>query len=255
MDSSSVDVRVPTRLSAGVFRFKALLLQVARAMSDVREGVRRHPQHLDPALAHVAAASITRLWTDVNPSEAWYQRGKIQNLRMAATRLDRCRVPAGEVFSFWKQVGRASKGRGFRAGRMLQEGCMIPAIGGGLCQLSNALYQVALEAGCEIVERHPHSRVVPGSATAAGRDATVAWNYIDLRFRPRVPLQLHVSITDAELIVEARTANAKPGTLRQIVAPIIVPVVGSDHACESCGRIDCFRHDPNVVHLAESEPR
>ena len=60
---------------------------------------------------------------------------------------------------------------------------MISTVGGGLCQLSNALYETALGAGFEIVERHAHSRVVPGSRAVLGRDATVFWNYVDLRFR------------------------------------------------------------------------
>jgi len=59
-------------------------------------------------------------------------------------------------------------------GRQLREGCLFPAIGGGLCQLSNALYDVSLQAECEIVERHPHSRIVPGSAAARDRDAAIA---------------------------------------------------------------------------------
>ena len=62
---------------------------------------------------------------------------------------------------------------GFVAGRELREGCMVSSIGGGLCQLSNALYAAALEAGCEIVERHAHSKVVPGSLAERGLDATV----------------------------------------------------------------------------------
>ncbi len=101
-------------------------------------------------------------------------------------------IPVGQVFSFWRQVGRASRRRGFVTGRMLKEGCLVPAVGGGLCQLSNALYDAALQSGCEIVERHAHSRVVAGSAAAAGRDATVAWNYVDLRFRTSAPLRMEV---------------------------------------------------------------
>ena len=96
-------------------------------------------------------------------------------------------VPAGETFSFWKQVGRATRRRGFVAGRELREGCLVANIGGGLCQLSNALYEAALAAGFEIVERHAHSRRVPGSRAALQRDATVFWNYVDLRFRARAP--------------------------------------------------------------------
>ncbi len=89
-----------------------------------------------------------------------------------------------EVFSFWRHVGRPTRGRGFADGRELREGCIVPSVGGGFCQLSNALYAAALDAGCEIVERHAHSRRVPGSMAEAGRDATVFWNYVDLRFRP-----------------------------------------------------------------------
>ncbi len=202
-------------------------------------------------LGQVIATSATRLWTDTNPTEAWYQRGKIQNLRQAAARLDRCVIPAGEVFSFWQQVGRASARKGYVAGRMLQEGCMIPAIGGGLCQLSNALYQVALDAGCEILERHPHSRIVPDSATAAGRDATVAWNYIDLRFRARATMQLRVILTATELLVSLHTgAAAEPESHSAAPESLEVPGIFSDHACESCGNTTCFRHEPAAVHLA-----
>ncbi len=241
-----MDVAVPTRFSATVFRLKAALLQIARVARNVRGGIRRHPQHAAPEFAHCAAASVTRLWMDANPSEVWHQRGKIQNLRVAASRLDGCVIPAGEVFSFWAQVGRASARRGFAHGRMLQEGCMIPAVGGGICQLSNALYQVALDAGCEIVERHSHSRVVPGSATAEGRDATVAWNYIDLRFRPRVAMQLRVRLTATELQVSSHTVVAAQAPAQRkllpVAAPVISPAISSDHVCESCGNTACFRH-------------
>ncbi|MEI9887386.1 MAG: VanW family protein [Rhizomicrobium sp.] len=127
----------------------------------------------------VAAEARSALWSDPRAGERAMQWGKVQNLRAAARRFDRTVLPAGAVFSFWRQMGRASTRRGFVAGRMLQEGCLVAATGGGLCQLSNALYAAALDAGCAIVERHAHSRRVPG---AQGRDATVAWNYVDLRF-------------------------------------------------------------------------
>lgn len=127
---------------------------------------------------------------------------------------------------------------------------MIPAIGGGLCQLSNALYQVALEAGCEILERHPHSRIVPGSATAHGRDATVAWNYIDLRFRPLADLQLRVILTTTELQVSLHTLEGESAPVRNDAPkPVAVPGIFSDHACESCGNTSCYRHDPSPVKL------
>ena len=77
--------------------------------------------------------------------------------------------------------------RGFVKGRELREGCIIPNVGGGLCQVSNALYDAALQAGHEIVERHAHTQVIAGSLAEQGRDATVFWNYVDLRFRSERP--------------------------------------------------------------------
>jgi vancomycin resistance protein YoaR len=199
--------KTPTRLSSALFLGKATLLQVKRATQDFSKSIVRHSQSSDESFSKTLTASVTQLWTDTNVSEEWYQRGKIQNLRQAASRLDLCVIPAEQVFSFWRQVGRASRRKGYVPGRMLQEGCMIPAIGGGLCQLSNSIYQVALESGCEILERHPHSRVVPGSATAGGRDATVAWNYIDLRFRPSTAMQLRVMLTATDLRVSLHSTS------------------------------------------------
>jgi len=56
---------------------------------------------------------------------------------------------------------------------------------GGLCQLSNALYWVALHLGCTISERHRHSfDCFPDSYRSVpfGAGATVNYNYVDLRF-------------------------------------------------------------------------
>ena len=53
----------------------------------------------------------------------------------------------GETFSFWRAAGRATRARGYVIGRELRQGCMIPTIGGGLCQLTNALSRVAHQAG------------------------------------------------------------------------------------------------------------
>jgi vancomycin resistance protein YoaR len=155
------------------------------------------------------------------------------------------------VFSFWKQIGRASARRGYVTGRMLQQGCMIPAIGGGLCQLSNALYDATLQAGCEIVERHAHSRVVAGSMAAAGRDATVAWNYIDLRFRSRNPVLIRARVTDDELVIAFWVQADSPVATKQLSGrqSVIATVDESlrvdlrPETCATCAEVDCFRRE------------
>lgn len=234
----------PTRKSAVVFRAKALALQRLRSFRDLRDKVARYP--IGDLKVETWIEHRSPLFTSDNPAELGLQLGKIQNLRVAIRGVDGIVVPAGEVFSFWKHVGRATKGRGFADGRELRGGCIIPTIGGGLCQLSNALYDLALRAELEVLERHAHSQVVPGSAVEAGRDATVAWNYIDLRFRSARPYQIKAKISREELVVSFGFAELvhspdkpKPKSLR-----VINTALGS---CETCGEHGCFRHEETAA--------
>ena len=187
---------IPSRREALLFRFKSSLLQIRRRFNDAT-GPRVRKYSPGDALAErpVIAESKTLLWTETGPEERFLVAGKIQNLRLAVSEIDGVEIPAGEVFSFWKNVGRTTRGRGFVPGRELREGCIIPNIGGGLCQLSNALYDAALKANFEIVERHAHTRVIAGSLAEQGRDATVFWNYVDLRFCSPQPFRIE---TDSE---------------------------------------------------------
>jgi hypothetical protein len=129
-------------------------------------------------------------------------------------------------------------------GRLLREGCLIPAVGGGLCQLSNALYEVALQAQLEIVERWGHSHIVPGSAAACGRDATVAWNYIDLRFRSAQDMLIEAYLTSDELVVRLRRQRKLPPTIPAVpIHDKARPLLDVRfHSCASCGQKACFRH-------------
>ena len=115
-------------------------------------------------------------------SEFTLVAGKVQNLRIAARAFDGIVVPQDGVLSFWKQLGRPGRGRGFVEGREIREGCVVPTLAGGLCQLSNALVRCADAAGLEIVERWGHTARPLAEASAPGAlDATVFWNYLDLR--------------------------------------------------------------------------
>jgi vancomycin resistance protein YoaR len=192
---------VPSRLDTLLFQLKVAAFRAERLVRDVGRAPARLARGDAVLFDAVVAESRTPLWGDPRLAERAMQQGKVHNLRAAARLLDRSVIPTDAVFSFWRQMGRASARRGFARGRMLQEGCLVPATGGGLCQLSNALYDVALSAGCMIVERHAHSRIVPGSTAARGRDATVAWNYVDLRFSPPCEMMLRVVVDRDDLVV------------------------------------------------------
>jgi len=235
-----------TRVRALVFRAKAAGLQLARAARDLRGGPRRHPRGDALASTPVLAEAVAELWTEDRAEERPLVLGKIHNLRLALRRIHGAEIPAGAVFSFWAQVGRASRRRGFVPGRELREGCLVPSAGGGLCQLSNALYQAALAAGCEIVERHPHSRPVPGSQAEHGRDATVFWNYVDLRFRAPGPLRVEAWMDAGALTVRLRGVRAGAAVAPAPARVRTLRVLGGGpRSCASCGEQGCFRHvDP-----------
>jgi hypothetical protein len=181
--------------------------------------------------------------------EMQLELGKVQNLRRACARINGAIVPAGKIFSFWKQVGRATPGRGFATGRLLREGCLMPAVGGGLCALSNALYEAAVTAELEIVERHAHSRRIPGSRAAiTGLDATVAWNYVDLRFRCQQEFQITARLTRQELVIQLRGRVPRPRGVTPSTTPLIQIGLGQRpldigaHSCGSCHQTSCRHH-------------
>jgi hypothetical protein len=238
---------LPNRWSAAVFGAKVFVYRLRRRIADLASGPRRLDKADKSEFSTIAAESVTPLWSDERPEEHRYQLGKVQNLRRAVAALDGVLVPAGEVFSFWRQVGRASQNRGYVAGRMLQQGCLVPAVGGGLCQLSNALYDTALQAGCEIVERHAHSRVVAGSAAASGRDATVAWNYVDLRFRALWSLRIEARLTRDELVIRLH-GQAGPTATAPVAAPdTALQPRGLARSCATCGETACFHHEHGLT--------
>jgi hypothetical protein len=102
----------PTRFSGLVFRLKAALLQAGRAVRNWRVGLLRLERADAAAFPILLGESRSPLWSDAREAEASYQRGKVQNLRSSTRALDRILLPAGEVFSFWRQIGRARRGRG-----------------------------------------------------------------------------------------------------------------------------------------------
>ena len=118
------------------------------------------------------------------------QRGKEANVRLAVAKLDRLVVAPNQVFSHHHAIGRASRRRGFQRGLELRDGEPSSGVGGGLCQVSNSFYWVAVRAGMRIVERHrhgldifpDHQRTVP-----FGCGATVVYSYADLRFENPFP--------------------------------------------------------------------
>lgn len=245
---------LPTRASALLWRAKVSVHQARRMLDDLgAAGPRRHGPGAALRRAPLLASSRTPLWsTDAGP-EWVLEAGKVENLRRAIRGLHGVEVGPGQVLSFWAQVGPPWQSRGFVEGREIREGCIVPSIAGGLCQLSNALYDAARRAGLEIVERHAHSRVVPGSAAEAGRDATVMWNYVDLRVRSTHAFRVEAELSPEALVLRLRGYGSQAGrrassqALPQARAPLHVVQPEGARSCLSCGQTECHRVRPAPV--------
>ena len=232
----------PARRSALLFAIKATLLQIDRAAQNIRRNETvRFPVNHQPTNAVIIAESRTRLWSEGTEADKNLALGKVHNLRLALQRLHGAEIPAGSIFSFWAQIGRASRWGGYVAGRELREGCIIPSVGGGLCQLSNALYDAALSAGFEIIERHAHTQIIPGSFAELDRDATVFWNYVDLRFRSPSPFRIEATM-DANLLT-VRLRSSAGQSLPHYRKKITVATASATlQSCVTCDEQGCFRY-------------
>lgn len=236
----------PRRLDALDFWLRTRLLAAAHALREgLRPSARRWPaDRASLADAPVIAESRTPLWTDGRANEFPLVAGKVHNLRIACRAFDGVEVPAGEVLSFWRQLGRPTAARGFVEGRELRNGCVVPTLAGGLCQLSNALATAAARAGFALVERHGHTARIEQQPSAEDDavDATVFWNYVDLKLRARQAWRLEVSLTAESLVLRIRAqAAAAAFTLRRAGPAAAAPVARS---CLSCDQTGCFRHRP-----------
>ena len=125
------------------------------------------------------------------------QKGKERNVAIAAASIDRTLVKPGEIFSYHRLVGRPSRWRGFESGLQLMRDEESEGTGGGLCQISNMLFQLASGSGMLIVERHRHALdLFPDHVRTApfGCGATVRYNYFDLRFENPLPYTVIVNV-------------------------------------------------------------
>jgi vancomycin resistance protein YoaR len=106
---------------------------------------------------------------------------RITNLRLGVTLLDGTLVEPGGTFSLNDAIGERTAERGFRSAPVIIGTRYEEEIGGGTSQVATTVFNAAWEAGVEITERNPHSLYI--SRYPTGRDATVYWPSLDLRFQ------------------------------------------------------------------------
>lgn len=153
------------------------------------------------------------------------------NLRLLCEALDGVILKPGQEFSYNETVGERTEEKGYKPATAYSGKSMIKDIGGGVCQGSTTLYNCALLADLEILERVCHGATV-GYITL-GLDAAVNWNTkTDLRFKNNFnfPMMIKAEVADGyvkmqilgtdekDYYIEMRCGFGQEGDIRYAVS-------------------------------------
>jgi vancomycin resistance protein YoaR len=103
------------------------------------------------------------------------------NIRVGAAEIDGAIVRPGETFSLNGYTGPRGTAQGYVEAGVINNGQFTTAVGGGMSQVATTLFNAVFFAGLEDVYHKPHSYYI--SRYPAGREATVYYDSIDLKFR------------------------------------------------------------------------
>ncbi|MEA4893946.1 MAG: VanW family protein [Oscillospiraceae bacterium] len=167
----------------------------------------------DDRLPYVHFHHETILLRSLKDVDMQYQYNKIVNLKLAAKKLNGVVVHPGEVFSFWKLIGKPSARKGYVNGMVLTGGIVSQGIGGGLCQLSNLIYWMTLHTPLTVIERHHHGYdVFPDNNRTQpfGSGATCFYPYGDLMIYNGTDSDFQLLVNVGDVCLEGAWKSASP---------------------------------------------
>jgi vancomycin resistance protein YoaR len=107
------------------------------------------------------------------------------NLGRAAELINGTVLEPGDEFSLNGIVGERTPENGFAKGFIISDGVYKEDFGGGVSQVATTTFNAMFFAGLKDIEHKPHSFYI--DRYPIGREATVAWPYVDLAFENDTP--------------------------------------------------------------------
>ena len=145
--------------------------------------------------------TMVRLWNrdycnEVRTSLSGSSANRISNVKKACELLDGLVLIPGQTLSFNDTLGERTEANGWLPATAYANGEVRQEYGGGICQVSSTLYNAALYANLEIVERACHQFQV--GYLPWGMDATVSWGWPDFKFRndAEYPVKIHAWVDE-----------------------------------------------------------
>ena len=163
--------------------FKISLDEAKAMLNDPKEEYTIPLQTLKPNVTTnmIGMEAFPNLLSSFSTRYPASNRDRTTNLKLAAGKVNGTVVLPGQTFSYNAVVGERTIAAGYKEAAVYQDGQVVQGLGGGICQISTTLYNAALYANLEIVERRNH-QFVP-SYIGAGRDATVVYGSQDFKFK------------------------------------------------------------------------
>lgn len=163
------------------------ILDVQATLERITAAVRADEAEVTAVVKIVEPAFTSEEASEIRAPLATYatvmgaDANRIHNIVRASEFVRGTILPPGAVFSYNDAIGPRTMERGFKEAPVLIDDELVPGDGGGICQVSSTLFNVALLADMEIVSRVSHTRPVP--YLPLGRDATAVYGALDFRFR------------------------------------------------------------------------
>ena len=177
------------------------------------------PEEIPPFITTEDVAQIDSILGEY--TTYYYPGARGDNIWLAANSISDKILKTGWVFSFNDTVGPRTYSAGYQNAPVIINGKTEDGVGGGVCQVSSTLYNAVLLAGLTPTERTSH--FFPSSYVSAGRDATVADEQIDFKFRNDLPHPVYL------------TAYASGSTLTVFVLGTKADLGGNEIVIESDG--------------------
>ncbi|PID51047.1 MAG: hypothetical protein CR980_00435 [Propionibacteriales bacterium] len=131
------------------------------------------------------------------------------NIGLAAKGINGSLVKPGEIWSMNRTLGERTRAKGYTDGWMIIGGVLRKSPGGGISQSATTTFNAIFFAGLQDIEHHPHGLFFP--RYPAGREATVAWGSLDLKFKNN---------TKYGVLLQAYTHRSSPGNRGSITVRV-----------------------------------
>jgi vancomycin resistance protein YoaR len=147
----------------------------------------------DPAVKDEATAEALGITELVSDQKTYFQgssASRIQNIKTAAGAFHGLLIPPGGTLSMVEVLGDISLDKGYTEALIIFGNRTIKGVGGGVCQVSTALFRTVFFGGYPIVERYPHAyrvRFYEQGGFPPGLDATVFVPLVDFKFTNDTP--------------------------------------------------------------------